>query len=48
MKKNLLSSDYVQDIIDAMDRAEEFIGNSGYDEFARDLKSVLQLSVAWK
>jgi uncharacterized protein with HEPN domain len=40
MKKNPLSSDYVQDIIDAMDRAEEFIGNSGHDEFARDLKSV--------
>ncbi|MBE0584888.1 MAG: DUF86 domain-containing protein [Desulfofustis sp.] len=40
MKKHPLSIDYVQDIIDAMDRAEEFIGNSGHDEFARDLKSV--------
>ena len=38
MKREIV--DYLQDIIDAMDAAEEFIGGMGHDEFAADKKTV--------
>ena len=38
MKREIV--DYLQDIIDAMDAAEEFTSDMEYDEFAADKKTV--------
>ncbi len=38
MKREIV--DYLQDVIDSMDAAEEFISDMEYDEFAADKKTV--------
>jgi uncharacterized protein with HEPN domain len=32
--------DYIEDIIGAMDKAADFVGNMSYEEFARDDKTI--------
>jgi len=39
MKSTRLSQDYLQDILDAMDKAEEFIGTMNCQEFMEDNKT---------
>ena len=37
MKREI--GDYIEDIIDAMDKASDFVGNMSYEEFTRDDKT---------
>jgi len=38
MKREI--GDYIQDIIEAMNAAKEFVSSVGYDEFAEDTKTI--------
>ena len=44
MKREI--GDYIQDIIDAMDKTMEFIGNLSYDEFIKDDKTIFAVTRA--
>ena len=44
MKRGI--GDYIQDIIDAMDKTMEFIGNLSYDEFIKDDKTIFAVTRA--
>ena len=46
MKKGRKIGDYVEDIIDAMTRAVEFVEGMSYDEFAKDIKTVYAVTGA--
>lgn len=39
MKSSRLSQDYLLDILDAMDKAEEFVGTMDLDQFLNDNKT---------
>lgn len=39
MKSSRLSQDYIQDILDAMNKAEEFVGTMNLREFLKDDKT---------
>lgn len=40
MNKGRLAQDYLLDIVDAMDKAESFVGEMNFQEFSEDTKSV--------